>query len=321
MIRIGQYKFKYPFFLAPMAGYTDLPFRLLCRKYGAALAYTEMVSAAGLAREHKKTRELLKSSPEDKPLAVQLFGNEPNILGKAAKIAVAHGADLIDLNCGCAVKKVVKQGAGSALLQSHDKLIEIVTALVNSVSMPVTVKLRSGWDTHSDKLVELAERLQNAGIKAISLHPRTALQAFHGVADWSLIRKLKRYLTIPVIGSGDVKTASDAIKMLDMTGCDAVMFARGALGQPWIFTEAIRLYHPSAELKYRVPHNIDEKKQIIIEHLKAIVAYYGELRGIRIFRSFACHYVKGLKDAAQLRNRINQRNTFQEVVSILEGIS
>ncbi|MDI6783305.1 MAG: tRNA-dihydrouridine synthase family protein, partial [bacterium] len=196
-MQIGNIRIESPFFLAPMAGYTDLPFRLLCRKFGAVLAYTEMVSAAGLSREHKKTLELLKSSPEDKPLAVQLFGSEPAVLAKAAKIAAGYGAEIIDLNCGCAVKKVVKQSAGSALLQNPDRLIEIVSAMVNSVAIPVTVKLRSGWDKHSEELVELAERLQSAGVKAVSLHPRTAQQAFSGTAEWSLITKLKQHLTIP----------------------------------------------------------------------------------------------------------------------------
>ncbi|MCX7919862.1 MAG: tRNA dihydrouridine synthase DusB [bacterium] len=314
---IGNYKIIHPFILAPMAGYTDLPFRLLCRKYGATLAYTEMVSAAGLVREHRKTNELLRSSPEDKPLAVQLFGNEPNILGKAAKLAVAYGADFIDLNCGCAVKKVVKQGAGSALLQSSELLLKLATALVDSVPVPVTVKLRSGWDDHSDELGELTQRLEQVGIKAISLHPRTAQQGFRGNADWSVIKKIKRHLSIPVIGSGDVKTAADAIKMLNETKCDAVMFARGALGHPWIFAEAIKLYNPSADLIFPVPQNREEQKQIIIEHFKAIVDFYGEQRGIRIFRAHACYYVKGWKDATQLRNRINQLNTIQEVISII----
>ena len=238
-MRIGNLKFEYPFFLAPMAGYTDLPFRLLCRKFGATLAYTEMISAAGLIRKHTKTLAMLKSTPEDKPLAVQLFGNDPKVLSEAAKIAVELGADIIDLNCGCPVKKVIKQGAGSALLQTPEQLTQIISAIVASVSVPVTVKLRTGWDVNSADIVELSQHLQSAGAKAIALHPRTAKQAYHGTADWTQIAKLKKNLEIPVIGSGDIKTGQDAINMLNETGCDAVLIARGALGAPWIFAEAI----------------------------------------------------------------------------------
>jgi tRNA-dihydrouridine synthase B len=316
-MQIGNLVFSNPFFLAPMAGYTDLPFRLLCRKFGAALTYTEMVSAAGLSREHKKTLALLKSTPEDKPLAVQLFGNDAAILAKAAKIAADYGADMIDLNCGCAVKKVVKQGAGSALLQNPELLVQMIAAMVDSVSIPVTIKLRSGWDKHSEDLIELAEQLQSSGVKAISLHPRTAQQSFQGNAEWSLIKQLKQHLVIPVIGSGDIKTALDSIKMLNQTGCDAVMFARGALGQPWIFAEAIALYYPNIKRSVPLPKDIEEKTQIMLNHLQAIVNHYGEPHGVRIFRSFACHYVKGWENAAHLRNRINQLNTVKEIESLL----
>ncbi|MFB3896414.1 MAG: tRNA dihydrouridine synthase DusB [bacterium] len=320
LMEIGQYTFKYPFFLAPMAGYTDLPFRLLCRKYGAVLAYTEMVSAAGLAREHKKTLLLLQSTPEDKPLAVQLFGSDPDTLAKSAKIAVKHGADIIDLNCGCAVKKVVKQGAGSALLKDHNLLLRIVSALVDSVSVPVTVKLRSGWDKPAEDLVELAIQLQTAGAKAVALHPRTALQAFTGNADWSLIAKLKQHITIPVIGSGDIKTASDTINMLHQTGCDAVMVARGALGQPWIFHEIIKLFDAQAELDIGVPTNKREIVSIMLYHLSDIISLYGERHGVQLFRAFAHHYIKGWKNAAKLRNQINQLNTLREIEALLERI-
>lgn len=316
-MKIDTLTFNNPFFLAPMAGYTDLPFRLLCRKYGAALAYTEMVSAAGLAREHKKTLALLKTTPLDKPLAVQLFGSEPDILAKAAKIAVMHGADIIDLNCGCAVKKVVKQGSGSALLQNQNRLIEIVSALVDSVSVPVTLKLRSGWNKPSDNFVELAERLQSSGIKAISVHPRTAHQAFTGEADWSIIAKLKQHVKIPVIGSGDIKTASDAIRMLTQTGCDAVMIARGALGKPWIFAEAINRYDSKIKMNIEIPNNNDAKIKVILNHLNDIITLYGERYGVRLFRAYAHHYIKGWKNAAQLRNQINRLTTAKEIEDLL----
>lgn len=320
-MHIGKVTLTHPFILAPMAGYTDLPFRLLCRKFGAALAYTEMVSAAGLAREHRKTLGLLKSHAADKPLAVQLFGNEPDILAKAAKIAVNYGADIVDLNCGCAVKKVVKQGSGSALLQNRERIIEISSAMVDSVSVPVTIKLRSGWDKHSEQLVELAEKLYAIGVKAISLHPRTAYQAFHGNADWSLITELKKYLKIPVIGSGDIRTAQDALNMLNQTGCDAVMIARGALGQPWIFAETVKLYNTNIKLPFNTPNNLAEKIEIILSHLQDIVSFYGEPHGIRLFRAYAQHYIHGWKNAAQLRNRINQLNTSKEIELLFRKVN
>lgn len=320
-MNIGNLTFTNPFFLAPMAGYTDLPFRLLCRKFGSALAYTEMVSAAGLAREHKKTMGLLKSNSEDKPLAVQLFGNNPDMLAKAAKIAVNYGAEIIDLNCGCAVKKVVKQGSGSALLQNPDKIIQIVAVIVDNVSVSVTVKLRSGWDRHSEDLIELAQRLQSKGVKAISLHPRTAQQAFRGNADWSLIKKLKTHLQIPVIGSGDIKTAQDAIDMLNQTGCDAVMIARGALSQPWIFTDIIKVYNPNAKILVDSPQTLQGKIDIILTHLSAIVSFYGEEHGVRLFRTYAQHYFHGWKNATQLRNRINQLDTAKDIESLFVNIS
>lgn len=321
MITIGRFNFKYPFYLAPMAGYTDLPFRLLCRKYGATLAYTEMVSAAGLIREHKKTLALLQSIPEDKPLAVQLFGSDPKTLATSAKIAVKHGAGIIDLNCGCAVKKVVRQGAGSALLKDHSLLLRIVSDLVDSVPVPVTVKLRSGWDKPAEDLMELAIQLQAAGVKAISLHPRTAQQAFTGDADWSLITHLKQSVAIPVIGSGDIKTAPDAIDMLNQTGCDAVMIARGVLGQPWIFHEMIKIYDPQAELEIEVPKEKHEITGIMLNHLSEVISLYGERHGVRLFRASAHHYIKGWKNAAQLRNQINLLNTFREIELLLERVS
>ncbi|MEN6621981.1 MAG: tRNA dihydrouridine synthase DusB, partial [Smithella sp.] len=223
-------------FLAPLAGISNLPFRLIARSFGCALAYTEMISANGLIRNTEKTYEYLKTCAEDKPLGMQIFGADPQLMAKAACIAVEHGADLIDINMGCPVKKVVKTGAGATLMKDPNLVARIVAAVKKAIPVPVTVKIRSGWNRSSINAVEIARIAEDSGANAVTVHARTADQGYSGTADWQVIASVKEALRIPVIGNGDIWHPQDAVRMIEQTSCDIVMVGRGALGNPWIFT-------------------------------------------------------------------------------------
>jgi tRNA-dihydrouridine synthase B len=287
--------------LAPMAGITDLPFRLIFRRFGVGLAFTEMVSANGLIRAGRTTRELLVTTPEDRPLGIQLFGDSPEVLAEAAR-CVDEDGDLLDLNLGCPVKKVVRSGAGSALLRNPGRVARIVAAIRRATSRPLTVKLRSGWDQQSVNFLEIARIAVAEGADAITLHPRTRSQGFSGRADWDQIARLKSAVTVPVIGSGDLFKATDAMKMLEQTGCDAVMIGRGAYGNPWLISDILAL---QAGRKPAAPPVLD-RLQVFRDHLDLFVDQFGPKKALLDLRKHLSWYSRGLPGAAGFRARINK---------------
>lgn len=299
---IGELSFDHPFFLAPLAGITDAPFRRICSKMGAALTYTEMVSAKGLTYGDRNTKKLLYTYEDEGPVAVQLFGSEPEIFKKAALEYCMKENAAVDINMGCPVPKVVKNGEGSALLKNPKLAGEIVSELKKALDRPLTCKIRMGFDDNSINAVEMACVLEDAGVSAIAIHGRTREQYYEGKANWDIIREVKRQVNIPVIGNGDIFSADDAMRMMDITGCDAVMIARGALGYPWIFRECIALYDGK---RLPDPPTREEKQEVILKHLEDIVKLKGEYAGVREMRKHTGWYIKGTKGAAALRREIN----------------
>lgn len=311
---IGRLALKNAIWLAPMAGITDLPFRTLVREFGCGLAFTEMVSAAGLVRGMGKTCRYLDSAPEDRPLGVQLFGADPNTLAEAARITADRGADVIDVNMGCPVKKVVKTGAGAALMRDPRRVAAILQALRKATDLPMTVKIRSGWRPREINALTIGRIAEEAGVDAVTLHPRTADQGFSGSADWRLIAALKDRLRIPVIGSGDVRLPGDAARMFSETGCDGVMVGRGGLGNPWLIANILRLLSGES---VSTP-SLEDRVEIIHRHLAKAVDYYGEKVGIRDFRKHLLWYTKGLRGGAQFRAAAGQISDPASVVKVLQ---
>ena len=286
-------------FLAPMAGICDLPFRVVCKKYNAGMVYSEMVSSKAMYYKDKKTKELLISTDEEKPLAVQIFGSDPDIMAQTAYVALSTGASVLDINMGCPAPKVANNGDGSALMKNPDLIYKIVKAVKKEVDVPVTCKIRSGFDKVNAPIV--AKVIEEAGADAVAVHPRTRDMYYSGKADWNIIKKIKEDVKIPVIGNGDIFSPEDAKKMLDYTKCDAVMIARGAQGNPFIFEQTNEYLKTG---KYR-QISIEEKEQTMFYHLDLLVKYKGEHIGIREFRKHAAWYIKGLKDSAFMRAKIN----------------
>lgn len=311
-MKIGTLSLVNPVILAPMAGITDLPYRLIMKRFGAALVFTEMVSANGLYYGGAGTDDLLRSVPAERPLGVQLFGDDPQRLAEAAR-RVETGADLIDLNCGCPVRKVVGSGAGSALLRDPAKVARIVSAVRRATSLPLTIKLRSGWDAESRNYLEVARLAIAEGVDAVTLHPRTRTQMFGGRADWSDIATLKQAVAVPVIASGDLFTAEDAVAVFEQTGCDAVMVARGGYGNPWLIRQIIDrlagrlMQQPLAE----------ERLTVAREHLDLFLATYGAPRTLAHMRKHLCWYTHGLPNATSFRQRINRAFSVAEMQDLL----
>ena len=315
MNAIGKVPIKQPTVLAPMAGVTDLAFRLLAKEMGCGLVVSEMVSAKGLLYENCRTRELSKIDPRERPTAIQLFGSVPEELAEAARRVAAAGADIIDFNMGCPTHKIVKNGEGSALLRSVGKAAAILKAMVQAVDIPVTVKIRTGWDAASINVVEVAKALEQSGVSAIAVHARTREQFYSGTADWSLIRQVKQAVRVPVIGNGDVRTVQDAQRMLGETGCDAVMVGRAACGNVWIFRQ-IAAWLERGELP--AGPTLAEKSQTLLRHLDMLIELKGSHIAIREMRRHAASYVKGYPKSAELRTRFNQamsRADFEMILS------
>lgn len=315
--KIGNVGLSSPFLLAPLAGITDGPFRRLCREAGAALVYSEMVSAKGLWYKDKNTGKLLEILEGESPVAYQLFGHEPEIMAFAARELDGCGNVIFDINMGCPVPKIVKNGEGSALMKNPDLAHDVVVAAVKNTSKPVTVKIRAGWDTNSINAVEMAHAVSAAGAAAIAVHGRTREQYYTGKADWSVIAAVKRAVDIPVIGNGDVTDAQAGLRMMEETGCDFVMIGRGALGNPWIFSELNAAWHgeplPSPPTK-------EEKKQMMLRHFNDVLDLKGEYVAVREMRKHVGWYLKGLPGAAAFRGRINQINSAEELRRAIEGI-
>ena len=315
MVKIGNVEICGPLTLAPMAGVTDAPFRALCRAQGAALTCTEMVSAKALVYHDEKTKQLLWSPPDEHPAAVQIFGHEPEVMAEAAPMALAYsGADILDINMGCPVPKVVRNGEGSALMKNPKLVYEIVSAMVKAIDKPVTVKIRKGFDDSCINAVEIAKIVEEAGAAAVAVHGRTREQYYSGQADWDIIRQVKEAVSIPVIGNGDVTSPQKAEELVKQTGCDGIMIARGAQGNPWIFSEMIT-YEETGTLPERPGK--EEVRDMMLRHARLQLKYKGEFIGIREMRKHVAWYTKGLKGSAKLREEINRVESYQELEELL----
>ncbi|HML32816.1 MULTISPECIES: tRNA dihydrouridine synthase DusB [Sporomusa] len=315
-MQIGKLKLANPVILAPMAGVTDLPFRLLAKEMGCGLVYSEMVSDKGLIYDNVHTKKLLAIDERERPVALQIFGSEPDSMGQAATIVANAGADIIDINMGCPTNKIVRNGEGSALMLSPDLAYRIIAAVVTAAGdVPVTVKFRKGWDDKSVNAVEIAKLAEQAGAAAVSVHGRTREQFYSGQADWKIIREVKQAVGIPVIGNGDVRTPHDAKRLLTETGCDGIMVGRGAQGNPWIFRQII---HYLATGEILLPPGLDERIDMLLRHLDMLVEHKGEYVGIREMRSHAAWYTKGLHKSAELRLTFNQAASKADFIRIME---
>ena len=296
-------------FLAPMAGVTDFPFRLLCREMGCALAFTEMVSAKGMLLAppgNRAARELLLTSPQEGPVALQLFGREPQTVAEAARRLAGDGRFcLVDLNMGCPAPKIAGSGEGSGLLREPELAVRVAEAVVRASPVPVTEKLRTGWDGDSLVYEDLGRRLQDAGVSALTLHARTRRQFYAGRADWDAIARLKRAVSIPVIGNGDVTCLQDARRMMEQTGCDAAMIGRAAMGNPWVFAGR----EPSPR----------ERVEGALRHARMLMAFKGEAVAMREMRGHVACYVRGLHGAARIRERVNAASTYAQLRQCLSG--
>ena len=314
---IGTFTPDNPFFLAPLAGITDAPTRLLAKSMGAALVYTEMVSGKGLMYNNKNTEGLLRIYEEEKPVAIQIFGSEPEVIAYTAKELASRENVILDINMGCPVPKVTKNGEGSAMMKDPKNIFRVVEAAVRNANKPVTIKIRSGWDANSINAVEVAKVAEAAGAAAIAVHGRTRDQYYNGKADWSVISDVVRSVSIPVIGNGDIFHGEDALAMLDQTGCDYVMIARGALGNPWIFQEAVALYEgrPKPE-----PPTEAEKITMLLRHLDLAVAEKGERIAVVELRKHVGWYLKGEYGATAVRRSANQITTAADFRALLEGL-
>ena len=306
-----------PLFLAPMAGVSESPFRRLCRAWGADVVVTEFLSAEGIRRENEATISKLRFGADERTIGVQIFGADPIAMGEAAALVTdVFNPEFIDINFGCPVKKVVKRNGGSGCLKDLGLVQEVIRAVVRSTHLPVTCKIRSGWSEEMRDPVTIARRCEDAGVKAIALHPRTRSQMYTGAARWEEIAAVKAAVTIPVIGNGDIKTADDAVRMHRETGCDAVMIARGSFGQPWIFTQA------RAMLEGRpVPPtpSVEERFAVALDHARMVQSYEHDPVGAALeFRKHLGWYVKGLPNSADLRKRLHAVDSFGEVEGIFE---
>lgn len=302
-LKIGNLQLENPFFLAPLAGITDAPTRRLCKEQGAALTYSEMVSGKGLWYKDKNTGKLLQIYEDEKPMAIQIFGHEPDVMAFTARELDSYENALLDINMGCPVPKIVKNGEGSALMKNPDLVYDIVSAVVKNSSKPVTAKIRAGWDENSINAVEVAHAISAAGAAAVAVHGRTREQFYSGNADWSIIAKVKRAVDIPVIGNGDVVDAESALRMMDETGCDFVMVGRGALGNPWIFRELEAAW--KGETAPEKP-TTEDKKQMMLRHFRDLMELKGEYAAVREMRKHVGWYLKGVHGAAAFRGAVNQ---------------
>ena len=313
-MKIGEVKLENPYILAPMAGVTDLPFRFLCKEQGAGLLCMEMISAKALQYKNKNTKTLLAIHPEEYPVSLQLFGSEPDIISEIAKMIEPLPFQILDINMGCPVPKIVKNGEGSALMLRPELVYEIVSKTAKAIKKPVTVKIRKGFDDAHINAVEIAKVAEEAGAKAVAVHGRTREQYYSGKADWDIIRQVKAAVSIPVIGNGDVTTGEQAIRMREETGCDGVMIGRGAQGNPWIFRELLE-YEKSGKLPERPSPEVI--RETMLRHARLQMEYKGDFIGIREMRKHVAWYTKGMKGSSKLRDDINRTESYEELEALL----
>ena len=316
-LKIGNVELENRYILGPMAGVTDLPFRLLCREQGAGLLCMEMVSAKAIYYNNRNTESLLEIHPNEKPVSLQLFGSDPKIMSEMAKRIEKRPFAILDVNMGCPVPKVVKNGEGSALMKDPKLVYEIVSALVKAIEKPVTVKIRKGFDDDHVNAVEIARIAEEAGAAAVAVHGRTREQYYSGKADWDIIRQVKEAVSVPVIGNGDVTSPQKAAELVRLTGCDGIMIARGAQGNPWIFSEMIH-WEETGELPPRPDK--DEVREMMLRHARLQLEYKGEFSGIREMRKHVAWYTKGLKGAARLREKVNDVESLEELENLLTSL-
>lgn len=316
--KIGNVSIESNLVLGPMAGVTDLPFRLLCKEQGAGLIYTEMVSAKGIYYNNKNTGILLEVREEERPVALQLFGEDPYIMSEMAKRIEDRNFDILDINMGCPVPKVVNNGEGSALMKNPKRIGEIVSAISKGIQKPVTVKIRKGFTEKTVNAVEVAKVIEQSGGAAVAVHGRTREQYYSGKADWDIIRQVKEAVSIPVIGNGDVESPQDVLKMIEMTGCDAVMIARGVRGNPWLFHQ-INTYLKDGTVEDKP--TMEEVTAMILRHARMAIDYKGEYTAIHEMRKHVAWYTHGYPCSTRLRSRVNEVETYEQLVSLMNEYS
>jgi nifR3 family TIM-barrel protein len=314
-IKIGNLILDNPAILAPLAGITNLPFRMIAKDAGCGLVCSEMISANGLVYKSMKTEKMLESHPEEKPLSIQIFGSDSLIMADAAKIVENSGADILDINFGCSVKKVVKTGAGVALMRTLEDSEKLLKAVRKAVKIPLTIKIRTGWDKSGSQAIKISQIAQACGIDAIVVHPRTASQGFRGKADWSIISAVKKTVSIPVIGNGDILNPEDAIRMLNETGCDAVMIGRAAIGNPSIFSQVLALLKGEAVPQVDLINHFD----IMIKYLKDSVKYIGEKQACFMMRSRLGWFVKGMRFSSSFRESIKHISSEDQALQLIRS--
>ena len=317
-LKIGNVTLDNPLVLAPMAGVTDLPFRLLCKEHGVGLVCMEMVSAKAIYYKNKNTEQLLEIYPQERPVSLQLFGSDAEIIAEMAAKIEDRPFDILDFNMGCPVPKVVNNGEGSALMKNPKLVEEILTKLVRAVKKPVTVKIRKGFDEEHVNAVEIARIAESCGVAAVAVHGRTRQQYYSGHADWDIIRQVKEAVQIPVIGNGDLHTAEDVCRMKEQTGCDGFMIGRGAQGNPWIFEQILHKLETGEDLPRPTVQAVTE---MVLRHARLQVEIKGEYTGMREIRKHAAWYTAGYRNSSKLRGKINEVETIQQLEELFAGMS